>query len=46
VEPGIIFKRKVGTKMEDRSEELAESLEFVELLSYDEDGKVVSIKIY
>lgn len=32
--------------MEDRSEELAESLEYVEALSLDEEGKLVVTKIY
>lgn len=32
--------------MEDRSEELAESLEFVEVKSLDEDGNVVVTKVY
>jgi hypothetical protein len=45
-EPGNIFKRMVGIKMEDKKEKLAESLEFVEGWTRDEDGNLVKIKVY
>jgi hypothetical protein len=32
--------------MEDRSEELAESLEYAEVLSIDEDGNLVVTKVF
>ena len=32
--------------MEDRSEELAESLDFVEIKSLDEDGNLVITKVF
>jgi hypothetical protein len=36
----------VGIKMEDKKEKLAESLEFVEGWTRDEDGNLVNIKVY
>ena len=45
--PGNIFRKKDGTKMiEDRSEELAESLDYVEIKTLDEEGNVVVTKVY
>lgn len=32
--------------MEDRSEELAESLDFVEVLNFDEDGNLKVTKVF
>jgi hypothetical protein len=46
VEPGNIFKRTGGIKMEDRSQELLDSLEFVEVLTKDKDGNLITKKIY
>ena len=46
VEPGNIFKRTVGIKMEDRSEELANSLQYEEVLEIDKDGNLIVKKVY
>jgi hypothetical protein len=46
VEPGSIFKTKDGIKMENINEELAESLDYVEVFSLDEEGNVVKTKVY
>ena len=47
MEPGNIFRRRAGTKMiEDRSEELAASLAYDEVLTEDEDGNVIVKKVY
>jgi hypothetical protein len=46
VEPGNIFKTKDGIKMIEEEKELAESLDFVEIKSLDEDGNVVVTKVY
>ena len=46
VEPGDIFRRRDSIEMEDRSEELAASLEYVEVLTEDEDGNVIVKKVY
>ena len=46
VEPGNTFRRKAGTKLENKNEELAASLEYVEVLREDEDGNVIVKKVY
>jgi hypothetical protein len=47
VEPGNIFKRKAGTKMEELNK-LIEDLEskFIETWSRDKDGNLVKVKLY
>jgi hypothetical protein len=46
VEPGNILKRTGGTNMENENPELADSLEFVEVLRTDKDGNTKKIKVY
>jgi hypothetical protein len=43
---GHILKIKDTTKMTDKIQELADSLEFVEKYSLDENGEVIIIKVY
>jgi len=43
---GHILKIKDGTEMTDRNQELADSLEFVEKYSLDENGEIIIIKVY
>jgi hypothetical protein len=45
-EPGDIFKRTGGINMENENQELADSLEFVEVLRKDKDGNIQEIKVY
>lgn len=44
--PGYILKIKDGTDMTDKIQELADSLEFVEKYSLDENGEIIIIKVY
>jgi hypothetical protein len=45
VEPGNIFKRIGGIKMEDRSEELADSVEFIDWEVPGPDGTPVKVTL-
>ena len=47
MEPGNIFRRKAGTKMEELNK-LIEDLEseFIETWSRDKDGNLVKVKLY
>ena len=47
MEPGNIFKRTGGIKMKEYTEqELLDSLEFIEVLTKDQDGNLITKKIF
>jgi hypothetical protein len=47
VEPGNIFKRIGGIKMlNEKEQELLDSLEYEEVTKIDKDGNVVTVKVY
>ena len=47
MEPGNIFKKRDGTKMlNEKEQELLDSLEYEEVTKVDKDGNVVTVKVY